>query len=89
MSWDKDATRLGEGFGVPSLGIAIHPEAGGQGFGSLVMHFLHQAAKARGGMQIRLTLHADNYRAVEMYRQLGYTFEPGVEGRLVGTRNLQ
>lgn len=77
-----------EGFEIPSLGIAIHPDERGQGFGSLLMHFLHQAAKARGASQIRLSVHADNSRAIDMYRELGYSFEPADEGRLVGTRSL-
>ena len=77
-----------EGFEVPSLGIAIHPEARGRGFGSLVMHFLHQAAKSRGASKIRITVHADNRRAVHMYLDLGYTFEPAEDGRLVGIRDL-
>jgi ribosomal protein S18 acetylase RimI-like enzyme len=77
-----------EGFAIPSLGIAIHPEARGRGLARPFMAFLQAAAKARGATRIRLTVYRDNQRAVELYRRLGYAFEPKNERELVGTLSL-
>jgi len=77
-----------EGFAVPSLGIAIAPASRGQGMARPFMAFLHAAAKQRGAAEIRLTVYGDNARAVELYRRLGYVFEPKNERELVGRRSL-
>ena len=77
-----------EGFDIPSLGIAIHPEARGRGLARPFMAFLHAAAKARGATKIRLTVYNDNQRAVELYRRLGYVFEPKNERELIGVMPL-
>jgi len=73
-----------EGYAIPSLGIAIAPEARGSGLARPFMTFLHAAAKRRGATQIRLTVYSDNVRAVELYRRLGYEFQVEDEHELVG-----
>jgi len=73
-----------EGYEIPSLGIAIHPAARGQGLARPFMAFLHAAAKARGATKVRLTVYNENQRAVELYRRLGYAFETKNERELVG-----
>ena len=65
-----------EGYDIPSLGIAIHPDAQDQGLGRLLMDFLRAAAKRRGANKIRLRVTADNRRAVSLYRSLGYEMAP-------------
>jgi ribosomal protein S18 acetylase RimI-like enzyme len=77
-----------EGFDIPSLGIAIHPEARGRGLARPFMAFLHAAAKVRGATKVRLTVYRDNQRAVELYRRLGYIFESKNERELVGVLSL-
>jgi len=77
-----------EGFEIPSLGIAIHPEARGRGLARPFMTFLHAAAKFRGATNIRLTVYNDNQRAVELYRRLGYAFEAKNDRELVGVLEL-
>jgi ribosomal protein S18 acetylase RimI-like enzyme len=77
-----------EGYAIPSLGIAIHPEARGRGLARPFMVFLHAAAKARGAAKIRLTVYGDNQRAVELYKRLGYAFSPKNERELVGVLDL-
>ena len=77
-----------EGFEIPSLGIAIHPEARGRGLARPFMAFLHAAAKSRGAARVRLTVYNDNQRAVELYRRLGYTFEAKNDRELVGVLEL-
>ena len=64
-----------EGYAVPSLGIALSPEARGTGLAGAFMLFLHAAARLRGAPRIRLTVFRNNFRAVALYRSLGYRFE--------------
>jgi len=73
-----------EGYEIPSLGIAIHPEARGRGLARPFMAFLHAAAKARGATKVRLTVHNENQRAVELYRRLGYQLEAKNDHELIG-----
>ena len=77
-----------EGFEIPSLGIAIHPEMRGQGLGRLLMDFLHAAARRRGALKIRLKVHVSNERASKLYERLGYEFLSEEAGQLVGYLNL-
>ncbi len=62
------------GYEIPSLGIAIHPEARGQGLAEDFLHFLHFMARQQGASVVRLTVHKDNARAVQLYGKLGYRF---------------
>lgn len=73
-----------EGYLVPSLGIAIHPNARGIGLGKILMCFLHAAARLRGSKAIRLRVKRDNTRALTLYRDLGYVFQPEEDQYLVG-----
>lgn len=76
------------GYVVPSLGIALHPSVRAAGLGSLLVSFLHAAAKRRGSRQVRLTVHVQNEGAVRLYKRLGYRFEQQPGGALVGTTEL-
>lgn len=71
-----------EGYLVPSLGIAIHPELRGIGLAKAFMHFLHITARRNGALQIRLKVYPDNNRAIALYKSLGYVFE-GIENEQV------
>lgn len=64
-----------EGFDVPSLGIAVHPEHRGTGLGAVMMHFLHGAARLRGSPRIRLRVNRYNEVAASLYRGMGYRFD--------------
>jgi ribosomal-protein-alanine N-acetyltransferase len=77
-----------EGYAIPSLGIAIHPEARGQRLARPFMVFLHAAARVRGANKIRLTVYASNQRAVALYQSLGYVLEPKNDRELVGFLDL-
>jgi ribosomal-protein-alanine N-acetyltransferase len=77
-----------EGYEIPSLGIAVHPQARGRGLAWTFMEFLHTAAKFRGANKVRLTVYNDNQRAVELYRRLGYKFESKNDRELVGLLEL-
>ena len=65
-----------EGFAIPSLGIAVHPDARGAGLGRLVMEYLEAMARRRGSPAIRLRVHKDNTRAIAMYERRGYAMAP-------------
>jgi ribosomal protein S18 acetylase RimI-like enzyme len=78
-----------EGYDIPSLGIAIHPDARGVGLGRAMMAYLHFEARHRRAPKIRLKVYPDNTTAVELYRSLGYVFAPVLDqGQLVGFKNL-
>lgn len=64
-----------EGYAIPSLGIAIAPEARGQGLATMLMHFLHTAAHRNGATQVRLRVLKLNEKARSLYSALGYQFE--------------
>ena len=64
-----------QGYEIPSLGIALHPDVRGCGIGRTVMGFLHLAARRRGAKQVRLTVDAENAAAIALYQSLGYTLE--------------
>lgn len=65
-----------EGYEVPSLGIAVHPDARSAGIGRLVMEYLETMARHRGAPAVRLRVHKDNARARAMYEQRGYRLVP-------------
>ena len=80
--WDQGHT-------IPSLGIAVHPEARGCKLGEMMMHFLHSAARRKGARQVRLKVYAENASARNLYAKLGYRFDPvEEEGQLVGRLEL-
>jgi [ribosomal protein S18]-alanine N-acetyltransferase len=74
-----------QGFEVPSLGIAVLPEARGAHLGELMMNFLHIAARSKGAHHVRLKVYRENASAHHLYTKLGYAFDPvEEEGQLVG-----
>lgn len=77
-----------EGYKIPSLGIAVHPDFRGMGFGKLLMYYLHTAARYRGAKKIRLKVYSENRAAVALYEKLGYQFESEEAGQKVGYLNL-
>lgn len=78
-----------EGYAIPSLGIAVDRTYRGCGFGELMMHYLHAAARDRGAEKILLKVHPDNTRAAALYRKLGYQFQSEmVHEQLVGFLTL-
>lgn len=79
-----------EGYDVPSLGIAVHPDARATGLGRLVMEYLEAMARHRGAPSIRLRVHKDNARVIDMYERRGYAMQPdaGDARLLVGIKPL-
>ena len=78
-----------EGYDIPSLGIAIHPEEQSRGLGRLMMKFLATAASERGAKKIRLRVHRENKPAISLYRALGYHLVSDDDGQyLVGYLKL-
>jgi len=83
-----------EGYEVPSLGIAIHPNWRSIGLGTAMMHFLHSAARVRGSKRVRLRVLDTNAVAIALYRRTGYVFQeepvfqPSGARMLVGYKEL-
>ena len=79
-----------EGYPIPSLGLAIHLSARGQGLGRMFMDFLHLLAARRGAGKVRLRVRANNEKALSLYKSLGYAFEEDTSqaGFLVGFKNI-
>lgn len=77
-----------EGYNVPSLGIAIHPNFRGKGLSKVLMYFLHAAAAGRGSYKIRLKVYKDNTSAVKLYEKIGYKFQELNEKELLGIYDL-
>lgn len=78
------------GYTVPSLGIAVHPAARSIGLGQLMMEYLEMMARLRGAPAVRLRVHKNNKRAVEMYECRGYRMAPdeGDERLIVGIKSF-
>ena len=55
-----------------SLGIVIRDEFQGMGIGSKLMDYLITLARREGLRKIRLTVLADNYRAIKFYEKFGF-----------------
>lgn len=79
-----------EGYSIPSLGVAIHPAVRGAGLGKLFMNFLHVLAFQRGASKVRLRVHKNNSKAINLYMSLGYVFEKDANqvDYLIGFKNL-
>jgi ribosomal protein S18 acetylase RimI-like enzyme len=77
-----------EGYEIPSLGIAVHPGARGIGVGKAMMLHLHGVAARRNAPSVRLKVSVDNTTAVDLYRSLGYVFEPLGNDELLGQLSL-
>jgi [ribosomal protein S18]-alanine N-acetyltransferase len=78
-----------EGYEVPSLGIAVHPDARGLGLARAFMLFLHSAALMKGACRVRLKVYPDNAPARRLYESLGYHLEPAADGQLLGVLQLK
>ncbi|RYF60640.1 MAG: GNAT family N-acetyltransferase [Comamonadaceae bacterium] len=80
-----------EGYAMPSLGVAVHPEARAHGLGRLVMDYLEAMARHRGAPAIRLRVHKDNARAISLYERRGYAMQIDTSDArlLVGMKPLE
>ena len=71
------------------IGLGLHPERTGQGYGRTFVRLVMQEA-AREGKPLRLTVATFNQRAIHLYGQLGFqqvtSFEKGATRFLVMTR---
>jgi ribosomal protein S18 acetylase RimI-like enzyme len=83
-----------EGFEVPSLGVVVALDRQGRGIGRKLCEWAIRRAREKGCRRVRLTVRADNARARELYRSLGFreTSRTAAEGpggeRLVMMKDL-
>lgn len=78
-----------EGYTIPSLGLATHPDARIQGLAKFLMRELIQQAQNRGAPQLRLTADASRLRLINFFVRHGFVFSPFKPGRLLGMLDLQ
>ena len=72
-----------EGYAVPSLGIAVRPDAQGRGYGRRMMAWLAAEARSRGADRVRLRVHPENTPARRLYESTGYAYVGEERGELV------
>lgn len=77
-----------EGFKVPSIGVAIAAEARKQQVGSLLMQFLHCAARRRGAEEVLSKVHRENEPSIRMLTGLGYELNDNGKESLLGRLKL-
>jgi len=77
-----------EGFEVPSLGIAVHPQHRGRGIARQFMQHLHRVAVGRGAERVRLKVYRHNQAAVGLYKSLGYSFTPHNDAEWLGIATI-
>lgn len=79
-----------EGFVIPSLGVAVHPEVRSKGLGSMILNYLEFIARYRGADTVRLRVKTDNKRAIALYERHGYRWSTDEESNslLVGVKLL-
>ena len=78
-----------EGYAIPSLGLATHPDARSQGLSEFLMRGLIQEARNRRAPQLRLTADASRLRLIKFFVRHGFVFSPFKPGRLLGMLDLQ
>ena len=78
-----------EGYEVPSLGIAVHPEFRGMNLGETMTRFLHSSARQRGARSVRLKVYSQNIAARSLYEKIGYQFKGEERGQIVGMFELK
>ena len=62
-----------EGYSIPSFGIVVGHNHHGQGYGRQMTEFALSEARRVGCTSVRLTVDADNERAVHLYQSLGFS----------------
>lgn len=79
-----------EGYKVPSLGIAVHPDARSIGLGRVLMDYLEMMAAYRGAASVRLRVKQSNLFAASIYARRGYRLEPDPSdvSLLIGLKHL-
>lgn len=90
-AWDYDAIAglamlrgWDEGYAIPSFGIMVDHRRHGQGHGRALTEHALALAGELGCARVRLTVHADNTRAVELYQRAGFRpAETLADGRIV------
>jgi len=77
-----------EGYDIPSLGIAVHPDYRGLKLSKIFMEFLHTASKLRGATKVMLRVYKNNTVAKNLYEKLGYKFTDLTENEVRGYYDL-
>jgi len=77
-----------EGYAIPSLGLAVHPEHRNKGIAEALMGELVRLARNRGASKLRMSVDATRARFIKFCERFGFQFSPLSPGRLVGMVEL-
>lgn len=77
-----------EGFDIPSVGLATRSSARGAGLSTLLVNFLHAAARRRGARKAILKVYKENSAAKKLFEDIGYTFSDTGTRQLSGSIDL-
>jgi len=78
-----------EGYSVPSLGVAVHPDHRKKGVAESLMRGLIQQARNRGAPHLRMTVADDRGSFIRFCARYGFAFSQLKPGRLLGMLDLR
>ena len=73
-----------EGYSIPSLGIATHPDHRRATHAGDMIDHLHAVARVSGATKVRLKVYPDNHAAMALYLSAGYVLSDEIESRAAG-----
>lgn len=65
--------RHGQNYSGRLYAVAVHPDAQGKRIGQRMIERILRVLAMRGASRIFLEVHADNQKAINLYRKLGFT----------------
>ena len=68
--------------------IIINKEHRGKRLSEKMMEFLHELAKRKNCEKIMLRVSRDNYKAINLYKKMGYELSDYDENLLIGYKKL-
>lgn len=77
-----------EGYAIPSLGLATHPEHRSKGLAEVLVIELIRRARNQEASHLRLTVDATRDRFMNFFRRYGFVFSPLSPGRMLGMLDL-
>ena len=78
-----------EGYSVPSLGVAVHPDHRQKGVAESLMRGLIRQARNRSAPHLRMTVADDRARFIRFCARYGFVFSQLSPGRLLGMLDLR
>lgn len=72
------------------VGVCVHPDLRGKGFGELMLRWLEKVAWERGLKSLRIHVSEKNISALNLYKKLNYIFDGTKtdKGDLIGRKKI-